>query len=237
MKNRKNPLIVQDNCHGKLFFRWLFIILYIFNFMILVLGISHDKLNINILSSDYIQRIMPNIVTLILFSLFIFGRLLKKSARKSMRVMKHICSYDEVYSMLGNETFKEIKNLGYDKLYESELWLKIDGVFVPKNFIVGAYYINKMRGNKIMCIVLITGYKCFYDMGIDAEVGAHTFGTFNEMLPNSDFTHIYEWNMNQSRIRKILKERCEKYISEGHTVKELVNNYADFTKGIWDDAS
>lgn len=237
MKNKKNPLTVQDNYHGKLFFRWLFIILYIFYFMLLILRISRDIFNISSLSANDKDAIKTGIVLLILFSLFIFKRLLNKSARKSMRVMKHICSYDEVYSMLENETFKEIKNLGYDKLYQSELWLKIDGVFVPKNFIVGAYYINKMSGNKIMCIVLITGYKCFYDMGIDAEVGAHTFGTFNEMITYADFTHIYEWNMNESRIRKILKERCEKYMNEGHTVKELVNNYVDFTKGIWDEAS
>jgi len=235
MKNRKNPLTVEHNCHGKLFFRWLFIILYIFYFMILVLGISHDKLNLNILSSDYIKRIMPNIVTLILFSLLTFGRLLNKSARNSMRVMKHICSYDEVYEMVENRVFVEVKNIGYEKMYESELWLKIDGGFVPKNFIVSAYYDQNMRGNYTIRIVLINGREVYYRVGIKLEAVRNTFIKLYEMIPHGDFHHESNWegdNRAGGKVKKTIKERYEKYLSEGHTIQELVNNYVEFTQGI-----
>jgi len=240
MKNRKNPLIVQDNCHGKLFFRWLFIILYIFYFILVVLMTLQDISNIGNLSPNDKDGTMTDIVLLILFSLFIFGRLLNKSARNSMIVMKHICSYDEVYEMVENQVFREVKDVGYDEIYESDLWLKLDGEFVPKNFIVSAYYISKMRGNHVVCIVLINGRECFYNSGIHMENLKNTLKKFNEMIKHGDFEHVNFWgndNWTGGKTRKIVKERYEKYLSEGHTIQELVNNYADFTKGILDGAS
>ena len=234
MKNRKNPLTVEHNCHGKLFFRWVLIILYILCFRIFF-RIIPDIINYNNISSDERQGVISNLIIFLLISLFMFGRLLNKSARNSMIVMKHICSYDEVYEMVENQVFVEVKNIGYEKMYESELWLKIDGVFVPKNFIVSAYYDQNMRRNYTTRIVLINGREVYYRVGIKLEEVRNTFIKLYEMIPYGDFHHESNWegdNRAGGKVKKTIKERYEKYLSEGHTIQELVNNYVEFTQGI-----
>lgn len=232
MKNKSNPLIKEDNKKSKCISRFLAVILYTFFILGFLSNCVTYVLDYHTMTGEDTGIIITGIITISIVSVVLFKRVLNRKARRSMQVMKNACSYKEMYNLLEGEKFNKVENVGFDTIEESEHWLNIAGTFVPKNFIVCGYDIDKMNGSILLCFIAINGNSCCYNVGVKKAELEKALRILQEILPHANFTDRWYFNRSSSMLEKELKIKFEKYLVEGNSIEDLIYNFTDFSEGI-----
>lgn len=231
MKDKSNPLLKQDNKFYKRIFKWIYVVIYVFWIFGFIGVVSNYFTEVN-LPENYGGALITDIIISLLFTWFIFGRVLNKNEKNSMSGMQGSCTYEELYDLLSNQTFHKVYNAGAEDLEESELWLKIEGAFVPKNFIVAGYTLDKMHGSKHFYLILLNGNHVRYTIGTKTEYFENTIKYFTETIPHAYYSDFFYYIKHEGESGKQLSEKFNKYIEEGNSIEDLINNYTDFSEGV-----
>jgi hypothetical protein len=176
------------------------------------------------------------ILSLVVF--YIVFRLIKQERYRKIVGLHPPFSVRQVNRLLSKEVFHEVEGLNH--VWESENWLRVDGKFVPKNFIIGIYegsrtstYSNYTR----MHLVIINGKSITYDAENKYSRYAEQLRIFKQILPNAVISYpdgeFKKWSSdNEDKI----KERMDQYFLN-HEAEDLVYNWTningcDSTKDI-----
>lgn len=178
---KTNELKLTDNSLTKRIARIIAVVAEVF----FSIGIIDILSSWNVFSQS--ETATVDCITIALFlgyTLFIIRKVFLKRNRNSMRVMKYFCSYKELEKLLENEVFHERKPYGADSISASEMWLKLGGVFVPKNFIAGAYIEVATYGVYELRMILINGKQFYYRIGPDKNKIEAVVNTIKSLVPH-----------------------------------------------------
>ena len=216
--NNKNELSLVDNSVKKRLIRIIALVLYVF-FAIGIINILSEW------STSSENEVIANCITIFLFliyTLIIVRKVFLKKGRNSMRVMKYFCSYNHLNKLLQNEKFKELKPCGIDSAYESKLWLKLDGAFIP-NFIAGAYIDVATYGVYELRIILINGKQFYYRIGSDKSKIEGTLNSIKSCVP-----HLKLYDDVFGRNKDIFSKAVMKYkekTKDGINIETLISRW------------
>ncbi|CEK36552.1 hypothetical protein UMC2_34221 [[Clostridium] sordellii] len=117
-----------------------------------------------------------------------------------------MCGRKKFIRLIREEKFKEVKNIGDDKIFESELWIKVSGVYIPKNFIKYYYVVQGGYGVNYIKFVTIDGNYFSYSVGGITKDLENTLNTIRVMLPKAKLI-----NGDISTTREVTKELREQF--------------------------
>lgn len=118
------------------------------------------------------------------------------------------------------EEFREVKNIGDHKIFESELWIKVSGVYIPKNFIKYFYVVQGGYGVNYVRFVTIDGSYFSYSVGAVTKDLGNTLNTIKAMLPKAN---IIDGNKSVTReITRELREKFKCYINDEFIFEESI---------------
>lgn len=120
--------------------------------------------------------------------------------------IRGMCDRKKFKELIRKEEFREVKNIGDHKIYESELWIKISDVYIPKNFIKYFYVVQGGYGVNYVRFVTIDGSYFSYSVGAVTKDLENTLNTIKVMLPKANII-----DGNKSVTREITRELREKF--------------------------
>lgn len=210
----KNPILVEKNKGSKVILRILSIIIYIMLIPIEFTIIFDAVINKNSISET--------IIITILFGVYTYYLLVSMSNKKvrALKYIKDYMSYKDALKHMESQVFREIE--GLNGVFESELWFKIDGYFIPKNFILGMYSITQIAryGRRYqICIVLITGEELMHFVGTAEynkknKLKDNFLKTMSEKLPNANISESNSMKDWYEKNKYNIKEKFDKYLYE-----------------------
>ena len=223
----KNPILVEKNKGSKVILRILSIIIYIMLIPIEFTIIFDAVINKNSISET--------IIITILFGVYTYYLLVSMSNKKvrALKYIKDYMSYKDVLKHMESQVFRKIE--GLNGVFESELWFKIDGYFIPKNFILGMYSITQIAryGRRYqICIVLITGEELMHFVGTAEynkknKLKDNFLKTMSEKLPNANISESNSMKDWYEKNKYNIKEKFDKYLYEKKDIFTLINNSID----------
>lgn len=210
----KNPILVEKNKGSKVILRILSIIIYIMLIPIEFTIIFDAVINKNSISET--------IIITILFGVYTYYLLVSMSNKKvrALKYIKDYMSYKDALKHMESQVFRKIE--GLNGVFESELWFKIDGYFIPKNFILGMYSITQIAryGRRYqICIVLITGEELMHFVGTAEynkknKLKDNFLKIMSEKLPNANISESNSMKDWYEKNKYNIKEKFDKYLYE-----------------------
>ena len=223
----KNPILVEKNKGSKVILRILSIIIYI-----MLIPIEFTIIFDAVINKNSISEI---IIITILFGVYTYYLLVSMSNKKvrALKYIKDYMSYKDALKHMESQVFREIE--GLNGVFESELWFKIDGYFIPKNFIVGMYSITQIAryGRRYqICIVLITGEELMHFVGTAEynkknKLKDNFLKIMSEKLPNANISESNSMKDWYEKNKYNIKEKFDKYLYEKKDIFTLINNSID----------
>lgn len=117
-----------------------------------------------------------------------------------------VCDRKKFKELIRKEEFREVKNIGDHKMYESELWIKVSGVYIPKNFIKYYYVVQGGYGVHYVRFITIDGNYFSYSVGGVTKDLENTLNTIRAVLPKAKLI-----NGDRSTTREVTKELREQF--------------------------
>ncbi|WP_195467417.1 hypothetical protein [Clostridium sp. D43t1_170807_H7] len=210
----KNPILVEKNKGSKVILRILSIIIYI-----MLIPIEFTIIFDAVINKNSISEI---IIITILFGVYTYYLLVSMSNKKvrALKYIKDYMSYKDALKHMESQVFRKIE--GLNGVFESELWFKIDGYFIPKNFILGMYSITQIAryGRRYqICIVLITGEELMHFVGTAEynkknKLKDNFLKIMSEKLPNANISESNSMKDWYEKNKYNIKEKFDKYLYE-----------------------
>ncbi len=131
-----------------------------------------------------------------------------------------VCDRKKFKELIKEEEFREVKNIGDHKMYESELWINVSGTYIPKNFIKYFYVVQGGYGVNYVRFITIDGSYFSYSVGAVTKDLENTLNTIKGMLPKAN---IIDGNKSVTReITRELREKFKKYYNDGFIVEDSI---------------
>lgn len=111
---------------------------------------------------------MVAIAGTIIFTLIIYGRFYYNSLKGNFDLIKGF-EKSEISSLLEKEEFVEIFKQGKQRVYESNKWINIDRIFIPKKFFKLVYVTQGSYEVYTINLILNSGYLLSYRMSANLE--------------------------------------------------------------------
>ena len=210
----KNPILVEKNKGSKVILRILSIIIYI-----MLIPIEFTIIFDAVINKNSISEI---IIITILFGVYTYYLLVSMSNKKvrALKYIKDYMSYKDALKHMESQVFRKIE--GLNGVFESELWFKIDGYFIPKNFILDMYSITQIAryGRRYqICIVLITGEELMHFVGTAEynkknKLKDNFLKIMSEKLPNANISESNSMKDWYEKNKYNIKEKFDKYLYE-----------------------
>lgn len=139
-----------------------------------------------------------------------------------------MCDRKKFRRLIREEKFKEVKNIGDHKIFESELWIKVSGVYIPKNFIKYYYVVQGGYEVNYVKFVTIDGSDFSYSVGAVIKDLENTLNTIRVMLPKAK---IINREISITRgVTKELREQFKMYLSDEFVFEDSIKLDYKFNK-------
>ena len=233
---KMNPLTKEDWSFGKIIARILIMPLALACAMLYIM-FPIDVLTYALGFSDSLEMpVVAYLGSLLLLCtpmLMLFSYLYIPYWRCSMDAVRGDISHRQLKKLLQNEEFLPTEIRG---LYVSNLWLKADGVFIPKNFVLGSNADTTFLGGSDLSgrkywIRLINGRAV--RLSIVQHIGIDDVrGVLKSLLPHMVISQKSRdwWNLQKNGKR--LRTEWKEYRKSGGDIWRLISSWTDF-KGYY----
>lgn len=134
--------------------------------------------------------------------------------------VRGICERKKFKELIVKEEFREVKNIGDHKIFESKLWIKVSGVYIPKNFIKYFYVVQGGYGVNYVRLVTIDGRYFSYSVGAVTKDLENTLNTIKGMLPKANIIDG-DKAVTQEIIQE-LREKFKAYLNDEFIFEESI---------------
>lgn len=231
LRKRRNPLSKQDYTVLKILRRIVLAVFLLYDILAICMLIVEIVLHISgKLDTKYPPPLWLDFLGLIvlIFLCWIFSWAFWPRHWDSMQGMKGTVPYKQLKQLLADQEFAPTK---LSSLSQSEHWLKVQGSFVPKNFVMGVFaYASQSHGasNYHIMLVLLNGNKVRYTVGYQKKIDP-AVNELKLLLPNTDTSCLIENWIYSKGMTKKLKADFIAYIQE-HPLEPLVDTWSDYAK-------